>query len=188
MKLQKWKLISAKDVSPSKWFPIENRTYQTPEGRIVNDFFVTTLSDSVHTIAITKDERVVMIQIFKQGADDIMIQFPAGRVEKKHSSVTHAAVSELEEETGISVLESDLKFIGKLSLMSTKATEIVHYYLATDVELNSNQNLDENEEIEILFFTSKEIDQMIIDGKIWDAPCIAGWELAKKKFADYLGY
>lgn len=173
---------------PSKWFPIENRTYQTPDGRIVNDFFVSTLDDSVHVIAITRDKQVAMIRMFKQGADEILIQLPAGRVEGKHSSIAQAAVSELEEETGILVSESSLEFIGKLSLMSTKATEFAYYYLATDVELNSKQNLDENEDIEVLFFNPGEIDQMVTDGKIWDAPCIAGWEIAKKKFPEYLGY
>lgn len=186
MKPKKWKLLSKKDVSPSKWFPVEKRSYQLPDGKIVEDFFVTTLEDCVHTIAITKDGLVVMIKMFKQGADELMIQFPAGRVESKHSSIAHAAIAELEEETGILVKESELKFIGKLALMSTKATELVHYYLVTNAQLNSNQNLDENEDIEVLFFTPAEIDQMITDGRIWDAPCIAGWELTKKKFPEYI--
>lgn len=28
MSIKKWKLISKKDVSPSKWFPIEQRIYE----------------------------------------------------------------------------------------------------------------------------------------------------------------
>jgi len=45
MKPIKWKLLSAKDVSPSKWFTIEERTYELPDGRIVDDFTVTTLAN-----------------------------------------------------------------------------------------------------------------------------------------------
>ncbi|MBU0578927.1 NUDIX hydrolase [Patescibacteria group bacterium] len=150
-------------------------------GKQIDDFYVTTLADSVHVIAITKEKQVVLIRMYKQGADDIMIQFPAGRREDRHKDLLDVAVSELEEETGIEVGRSDLNYLGKLAIMSTKATELAHYYLVTDVEINSQQSLDENEEIEVLFLELDEIEKYIAQGKIWDALCIAGWDLAKKK-------
>lgn len=182
MQPKKWKLLSVKDVSPSKWFPIEERTYELPNGKIVDDFTVTTLADSVHIIPITKDKKVVLIQMYKQGTDDIMIQFPAGRIEDKHNNILDGAVKELEEEAGIKVKESDLQKVGILAAGSTKQTERVHFYLTTDVEFNSKQNLDETEEIVVLSLSFAQMEEYIISGKIWDAHCIAGWELAKKKF------
>ncbi len=182
MSLQKWTLQSQQDISPSSWFPLEKRDYLLPNGQLVSDFLITTLADSVHIISVTTDHKVVLIKMYKPGVDEIMIQFPAGRYEKKHTNEIDAAAKELEEETGIKVTESELQPLGQLALMSTKATERAHYFLVTDVTFNSAQHLDDTEEIEVLTVTPAEIETMIATGEIWDAPCIAGWTLAKKKF------
>lgn len=182
MPIKKWKLLSSKDVSPSTWFPIESRTYELPNGKIVEDFTVTTLADVAMIIPITADKKVVMVRQFKPGIGDILIQFPAGRIEKHHTNIIEAAQHELEEEVGIKVEESQLQLVTKVHAFSTKATEIVHIFLASDCEFNSKQHLDTNEDIEILQLSFDEVNEMILNGEIWDAEAIAGWELAKKKF------
>lgn len=181
-----WKLLSKKDVSPSKWFPIESRTYELPDGKIVDDFTVTTLADIAMILPITKDKKVVMVQQFKPGIGEVLIQFPAGRKEPEHTSMHETAVHELEEEAGIQIAEIQLHTIGKVHAFSTKATEVVHLFLATDCEFNSAQKLDANEDIEVLQFSFDELEQMILSGKIWDAEAIAAWELAKKKFPHFI--
>ncbi len=179
---QKWKLLSKKDVSPSTWFPIESRTYELPNGKIVEDFTVTTLADVAMIIPITTDKKVVLVQQFKPGIGDILLQFPAGRIEKNHQNITETAHHELEEEVGIKVEESQLHFVAKVHAFSTKATEIVHLFLAQNCRFNSVQHLDENEEIQIVQLSFSEMDEKILNGQIWDAEAIAGWELVKKKF------
>lgn len=182
--LQKWQLLSQQDVSPSPFFPIEKRSYRRPDGQIVEDFYVTTLADVVHVVPITTDGRVVMIRLYKQGADEIMLQFPAGRFEvKKHADWLTAAVTELAEETGITVAPEQLEFIRSLGVMTTKATEKVHLYLVRNVTLGGTQQLDENEEIEVVALSPAEIDAAIASGEIWDMQVIANWTLVKAKLA-----
>lgn len=182
---QKWKLLSTKDVSPSKWFPIESRIYELPDGRVVDDFTVTTLADVAMVIPITKDKKTVWVNQFKPGIGDILIQLPAGRTEKNHGSMVETALHELEEEVGIRATEAQLHFIGKVHAFSTKASEAVHLFLAENCEFNSKQNLDETEEIEILQLSFAEVEENILNGQIWDAEAIAAWELAKKKFPQF---
>ncbi|MCA9369210.1 MAG: NUDIX domain-containing protein [Pseudomonadales bacterium] len=108
-KIKKWKLLFSEDVSLSEHAPLEKRVYELPDGAVIDDFYVTTLADSVHIIPITKDKIVVMIRMYKPGSDEIMIQFPAGRFEpKKHGTRDAAAVAELAEETGIYASEADI--------------------------------------------------------------------------------
>jgi 8-oxo-dGTP pyrophosphatase MutT (NUDIX family) len=182
---QKWKLLSAKDVSPSKWFPIESRTYELPDGRILDDFTVTTLGDVAMILPITKEKKVVFIQQFKPGIGDILVQLPAGRIEKNHHSIAETARHELEEETGIKIAPDQLHFIAKVHAFSTKASEVVHLFLAGHCELNSQQHLDTYEDIEVLQWSFAEVEKNIANGRIWDAEAIAAWELAKKKFPEY---
>jgi 8-oxo-dGTP pyrophosphatase MutT (NUDIX family) len=181
---QKWKLLATKDVSPSTWFPIESRTYELPNGRIVDDFTVTTLADVAMIIPVTNDKKFVWVNQFKPGIGDVIIQLPAGRQEKNHTSIVQTAVHELEEEVGVKITESQLHVIGKVHAFSTKATEVVHLFIAENCEFNSQQNLDANEDIEILLLTYAEVEEYILSGRIWDAEAIAAWELAKKKFPE----
>jgi 8-oxo-dGTP pyrophosphatase MutT (NUDIX family) len=181
---QPWQLLSKTDVSPSKWFPIENRTYKLPNGRIVDDFTVTTIADVSMIIPITKDKKVVMVNQFKPGLDSVMLQFPAGRIEPNHHDMTETAQHELEEETGIKVEKSQLKEFGFYGTFPTKASEKVFYFLVTECEFNSEQNFDENEDIEVLQLSFDEIDRMIDKREIWCIQSIGAWFLAKKKFPE----
>jgi ADP-ribose pyrophosphatase len=180
--LKKWQLVKSEDVSPSKWFPLEKRTYRLPNGKIVKDFYITTLADSVHIVPVLKTGQVAMIRMYKQGVDDFIIQFPAGRFEPdKHQDKKDTAVAELEEETGIKVDKKDLISVAQLSLASTKATEKEHVFLVKDVSFNSQPNLDDNEEIETLILKPEQIDDYIQSGQIYCAPTIAIWSLVRKK-------
>lgn len=184
MQPKKWKLLSKKDVSPSKWFPIENRVYELPNGKIVDDFTVTTLADVAMVVPITKDKKVVLVNQYKPGVDEVIMQFAAGRIESSHRNMDETAQHELEEETGIKVELDQLTQFAKLSVASTKATELVYLYLAVDCQFNSEQNFDQTEDIEIVQLSFEEMDRMVESNEIWCAQTIACWELVKKKFPE----
>lgn len=186
MSLQKWQLLSSQDVSPSKWFPIENRKYQLPNGKIIDDFTVTTIADVAMIIPITTDKKVVLVRQYKPGVDDLFIQFPAGRLEPKHTDLTQLAQHELEEETGIKVNLDQLTQFSRFSGFSTKGSELVYFYLARDCQFNSTQNFDPTEDVEVLTLTFSQLDDMIVSNQIYCAQTIAGWYLAKQKFPEYL--
>ncbi len=184
MSLKKWRLLSSKDVSPSKWFPIESRTYELPNGRIVDDFTVTTLADVAMIVPITKDKKVVLVRQFKPGVGEINLEFPAGRKEPSHANLEETAQHELEEETGIST--SNFQYFATLTPFTTKGTEKVFCYLAENVEFNSHQKFDPNEEIEVVVMTGAELEELISSNQLQAAATIACWELAKKKFPEIL--
>ena len=92
------------------------------------------------------------------------------------------------QEVGIKAKPKQLTKLARLTGFSTKATEIVHIFLAKDCRFNSQQNLDVTEDIEIITVSFEEMDRLVESNKIWCAQTVAGWELAKKKFGGYLGY
>ena len=182
--LKKWKLLSKEDVSPSSHLPVEKRVYELPDGSTIDDFYVATIPDSVHVVPVTSEGTVVMVRMYKQGADDFIIQFPAGRIEvDKHGTREKAAVAELAEETGIHVSEEDLIKLGAFPIMTTKGTEKFITYLVSDIELAESgaQNLDPNEEIEILELTPDEIDELICTDGIVDTTAITNWAVVRLK-------
>ncbi len=182
MTLQKWTLITSKDISSSKWFPVEERKYKLPSGKLVNDFSVTTLADVAMIVPVTPDGKVIMVNQFKPGFGDVILEFPAGRKEPKHQNIKEVAIYELEEETGIKT--QDVEYFATFAGFVTKGTEKVYCFLARNVVINTDQKLDQNEDIEVKVFEPQEIDTLIEENKIQAAITVAAWEVAKKKFPD----
>lgn len=175
-----WQLLSTKDISPHQWFPLEMRTYKLPNGKVVDDFSVTTLADVAMIVAVTKGGKLVLVRQFKPGFGDVILEFPAGRVEASHKNFEETALHELAEETGI--VAKNLEYFGTLAGFVTKATEKCYCYFAKNVEFNSQQKLDQNEEIEVVLLSPDELDEQIDTNKIQAAITIAAWRLAKAKF------
>jgi 8-oxo-dGTP pyrophosphatase MutT (NUDIX family) len=180
-KIKRWKLLSSQDISPSPWFPLEKRTYEMPSGKIVDDFYITSLADVALIVPITKQGTVVLVKQFKQGVDEITLEFPAGRKEPHHKDLLETAIEELAEETGIRT--ANLTYFATIAGFTTKASEKVKCYMAFDVEVGGKQNLDENEAIEVVEFSKEQVDQLIFDGKMLSAISISAWILAKEKFS-----
>lgn len=176
--IKKWKLLTSQDISPSLWFLLEKRTYEMPNGKIVDDFYVTPLADVALVVPITKAGKVVMVKQYKQGVDEITLEFPAGRKEPHHKDMLETAIEELAEETGIRT--KNLTYVATVAGFTTKASEKVFCYVATNVELVGEQHLDENEAIEVVEYSKEQIDQAIYDGKMLSAVSISAWILAKE--------
>jgi 8-oxo-dGTP pyrophosphatase MutT (NUDIX family) len=181
MSLQKWTLLSTRDASPNKWFPVEIRTYELPNGKIVDDFSVTTLADVAMIVPVTTEGKIVLVQQFKPGFGDVILEFPAGRLGSKHTNIEETAKHELEEETGIKT--DSLEYFATVAPFVTKGTEKVFCYLAENIEFNSKQKMDENEDIEVVILSFEELEQLINSNQLQAAVTIAAWELAKKKFS-----
>lgn len=171
--LKEWKLISKKDVSVGKWFPLEERTYELPDGKIVDDFTVTTLSDVSMIIPFTPEGKVVMCHQFKPGANELTYEFPGGRIEDKHADFEAVAKAELVEETGI--VANEVHYFGETVTFPTKASERVKNYYVLNAEVTSDTHFDETENIELVYFTPQEVEEKIKSGEINTAPSLSAW-------------
>lgn len=78
-----------------------------------------------------------------------------------------------------------MQYLGKFSGFVTKATEKVFCYLVENASFNSQQNLDETEDIEVVTLSYAQVEQLIEENKINAAITVATWDLAKRKFKDH---
>ncbi len=179
-----WKLINKKDVSVGRWFPLEERTYELPDGRIIDDFTVTTLSDVSMVIPFTPEGKVIMCHQFKPGADELTYEFPGGRIEDRHADFEAVAKAELVEETGI--VADQVYFFGETVTFPTKASERVKNYYVLNAVVSREPEFDETENIELVYFTTSEIDEKIKAGEINTAPSLSAWLQLKLKHPELL--
>jgi ADP-ribose pyrophosphatase YjhB (NUDIX family) len=166
--MKKWKILKEIDVSPSKWFPVLQHTVELPNGKIVDDYFISPMGNVAMVLPITVKNEIVLVKQYKHALGEILIELPAG-FQQKGKTIEESAVAELEEEIGIKTTINNLILLGKTANNPTKTTHVTYCYLAKDLEFNSEQKLEETEDIEIIKVSPKSALEMVKSGEIWVA-------------------
>lgn len=114
-------------------------------------------------VAITKEQDVVLIKQYRHGAGKIIWEFPGGVVDKDETPM-QAAQRELLEESGYGGgrwVES-----GAVSPNPDNHTNLIHTFLAQDVEKVADQELDPTEEIEVYPMPLEKVIRMAREGEL----------------------
>lgn len=176
--MKKWKTLSSELVFDNKWFKVQKDAVELSNGTVLDDYFFWKEQNVSQVVALTKNNKMVLVKQYKHAADEIMIEFPAGYVEGSED-FKEAAKREFLEETGYTA--ENFELIGKVIHNPTKSSGIVKIYLALGAEMSDVQNLDQNEEIEILVLEIDKVLKMISKGEIWATGTIAAIFLALNK-------
>ena len=103
------------------------------------------------SIMVEKEGKLLVEKQFRYGANDFVEEFPCGMVEKDEDPLD-AVVRELEEETGIKLLDkTDIVKLGQTNPNPAFMTNMMHYfYVNLDYAkwIQNEQKLDEHEELE----------------------------------------
>lgn len=124
---------------------------------------------AVVVLAIDDQGRVLLIRNRRYAIDQILIELPAGTLEKKEDPM-NCAGRELLEETGY--LARRLKPIGSYFTSPGILTEKMYAFAAYDLQKKQTA-LEEGEEIELEPTPMDEALRMIADGRIQDGKTIA---------------
>ncbi|MDP4083791.1 MAG: NUDIX hydrolase [Bacillota bacterium] len=125
---------------------------------------------AVAILAITDENKIVMVEQFRKAIEKTIVEIPAGKLEKGEEPA-ECARRELEEETGYECksLEHLLSFYTSPGF----ADEIIHLYIAKGLTKKENSALqDEDEFINLEELTLEEAISYIQDQKIYDAKTV----------------
>lgn len=122
---------------------------------------------AVAVIAITKDNKLLLVEQYRKALERSIIEIPAGKLEKGELPIVTAR-RELEEETGYTT--DDLTFVQAFATSPGFADEIIHIYVAKNLtKLEVTAELDEDEFVELMEVTVEEAEAMVADERIYDA-------------------
>ena len=130
---------------------------------------------AVGIIAITPKKEIVLIRQYRKPAEKILLEIPAGLIEKGEK-LQNAAKRELLEETGY--LAGKLKKFSSVYMSPGYSTEVLHYFVATDLA-KKEQCFEDDEDIEVKVTPLKKALAMIKNGQIVDNKTIAGVLIAQ---------
>lgn len=170
--IEKWTVIKEEDVSPSEWMPIVRHTVKLANNNIVDDYYFSKLGNVAMVLAITTENKIVLVRQYKHGIGEILLELPGG-MQHSHVTMEACALAELEEETGIKADAAQLISLGKIAGNPTKTNQVTYGFIVKNAAFNTTQKFDDNEDIELVTVTPKELLQMVKDGAIWVADTVA---------------
>ena len=114
---------------------------------------------------LDKDYNLYFVKQFRYPYMEIVTELPAGKLEKGEDPF-EAGKRELKEETGATA--GNYVDLGKLYPTPGYCGEIIHMYLATDLEFGE-QNPDEDEFLEVYKIPLSKAVEMVMNGEITDS-------------------
>ncbi len=132
-------------------------------------------------IPVMDDGRIIMVRQYRNAIDEYTLEIPAGGLDGADEPTKVAAHRELEEETGYFAKMEDVEFL--LTLYTTVAfcNEKIDIYVARNLTKTA-QHLDDDEFIDVKFYTIEELTELVLTGKIVDAKTIAGLMTYRAKY------
>ena len=169
------KTLSSKIVYDGKIFVVTKDDIKCPNGQDA-------IREIVHhrggvAILFKVDDKFIFEKQYRYALQEEIIEMPAGKLEKGETPL-EAAKRELLEETGYRPFE--MIHLGDSYPTPGYSSEIIHLYYCPKA-VKEERHLDQDENIELIYLTIEEIEQMIIDGKIKDSKTVAAIHLYKAK-------
>jgi ADP-ribose pyrophosphatase len=159
MAIRPWKILESHHLHKN----VRIDTCELPNGKVI-DGFVLEYGDWATIVALTKDQKVVLVRQYRHGAQKVILELPGGTIDAKDESPMNAARRELMEETGYS--SDNFIQIGCVSPNPANQTNMIYSFLALDAEKVASQNLDETEEIEVVLKPLEDVITMAKSGEL----------------------
>ena len=163
----KWKILSSEYLFNDLWFKVRKDICESPEGKIINPYYVYEFPEWATAFALTEDNKVIMVRQYRHPVGEVIIELPGGCVDDTDKDLQTAIARELLEETGYSF--SSFESLGKISANPSTNTNWMHMFLAKGGRKVSVQKLDHNEEIIIELYSIDELKKMVRENKIIQA-------------------
>ena len=160
----KWKILSSKYLFNDLWFTVRKDVCETPQGKIIDPYYVYEFPTWVTAVPLTVEGKIVMLRQYRHALGETCLEIPGGCVDDTDKNIKEAIVRELLEETGYSF--SSFEYLGKISANPSTNNNLMHMFLATGGKKVAAQQLDGNEEIEVELFTIEEVKQLLKENKI----------------------
>lgn len=159
----KWKTLSSEYLVRYPYFTARKDKCITPEGKIIEQYYVVELSTTVCALAITENDEAIMVKQYRHPVEKVLLELPGGFIDANESPEI-ALARELKEETGYEF--ESVEMVGKIAANPGVLDNFTYLFLARGGKQTAIQSLDHNEEIEVVKIPLQEVKKLLLENKI----------------------
>lgn len=163
MKDLTWKKLSSRYIHKGPWATLRTDKCVMPSGHVVEDYYVLEYSNWVNAVAITEDNKVLMVHQYRHAAEIVSLEIPGGVIDPGEEP-QQAMRRELLEETGYQF--DDFELLSVVYANPSTANNHTYCYLARGGKKVQEQHLDAQEDIVVEEFNLAEIKDLLLNNKI----------------------
>lgn len=161
--------VSREEVLRGGFLHVVRDTVRLPDATTATREFVLH-SGAVMVVPMLDDGTLVMERQFRHPVGEVILEFPAGKLDAGEEPIA-CAKRELLEETGYTARE--WAYAGQLYPTIAYSDEAIHIFFARGLTLTEAQ-LDEGEFLEVFTAAPQELLDACRDGRIRDSKTLAG--------------
>ena len=177
----KWKLLNRWEIFKNRFVTLRVDQCELPDGRIMPNYYTLDFVDWIQVVAITPDNKMILIRQYRHGAGDVLLEIPGGTTDPgdEQEDPLVAAKRELREETGYE--SSEWEYVKFHYPNPAFQNNKMHLYVAKNCKKAGDPQLDEFEDIEVELMNVKDVYKAVDAGKITHTLVLTGLFFAREK-------
>jgi 8-oxo-dGTP pyrophosphatase MutT (NUDIX family) len=156
-----WTVLAREYLAREPWYTVHVDRVQLPSGTIIPKYWINEYPPWVNVVALTADDRVVLIRQYRHGLGAVHFEIPAGTTDPGETSLELAARRELLEETGYSGGTWSLWMT--LSANPALQNNLTYTFLAEGVTAGTARP-DESEDLRVHLVPLDDIEALVEQG------------------------
>ena len=165
--IEKWPVLNSKKLADFRIFTVRSDVKRSPRTGADHEFFVLDTRNWVNVIAVTPDDKLVMVEQYRHGSGTIELEIPGGVMDAGDSSPVLGGQRELREETGFTGESAEL--LGQIFPNPAIMSNTCHTLLVRNCRLTHPVEFDSGEDIRTHLVPVAELPGLVAAGKIQHA-------------------
>ena len=172
IKPEVWKRKTSKKLADCRVFRVREDFCERESDALEHSFFVIENPDWVNVIALDAENQVVLIEQFRHGTEEIILEIPGGMIDEGEAPET-AARRELLEETGYAA--DEFIYLGKSRPNPAIQNNWIYHFAALNCRKIQETAFDEHESVVARLVSLDEIPHLIESEQITHSLVLAGF-------------
>ena len=162
--IKPWLKISSQPLGDFRIFTIRSDRKISPRTQQEHEFFVIDSVNWVNVIALTPDQRLVMVEQYRHGSDTVELEIPGGMIDSTDVAPEATGQRELREETGYEGEHPQI--IGQVFPNPAIMSNTCFTVMVDNCHCRHSVQFDHSEDLITRLVPATDVAELVASGKI----------------------